>query len=644
MRRIAVLHCAALGLTVALACSTASAAHIVRVTTDHTSIDLGARFEARVDLDRAYDNPFDPSEIRVDALVVTPSGTVHHLPAFWDRDVARSLVDGREVLTASGDGFFHVRYAPMEEGRHELTIVARDAAGQDVSASTSFEVGPGNARGFVHVDPRDPLALSYDDGTPYVPIGANVAWSTAPSAGYDMDEYLSEIAAAGGTWSRLWMTHFGEGWTIEGSARDPSGYYAGLGRYSVEVASRLDRVFEAAEARGIGIQLVLWQHSQFETAAWSSWAQNPYNAANGGPAADSKAFFESPVAIELSQRRIRYLVGRYAAYRSLLAWEIMNEMDGVQAPFKLVSGWCAQRARDLRLEDPYRHLVTTSYLVRPYLGAADAYASDVYDIAQGHAYGGALGVGIPKDAQALRKYGKPLVFGEFGLDFQGDVDLSDPQGVHLAEGSWIALASGYWGGAMSWWWDSYLRPNDLWSTQQGLATFVRKVDLRGMHDALSDSVTAVDAHGRKLDVFGRQGTSGAVLYVRDPEARWEVAVTSGLPHVEGASVSVPCEPGKACETRAYDTATGDELGQAMHVQGGAQSVAWLSLPTFDGSVAVTVRPARAEPDVVSARGGCSVSGWLRSPGEEGCWGVLVVVLGMAGSARLRTKPRLSGVG
>jgi hypothetical protein len=612
-------------------------AHVLHVAHDTDSVALGARFDARVKLDRVYDNPFDPAQVQVDAMIVTPSGTVHRLPAFWDRETSRALIAGREVITASGDGFFHVRYAPLEVGRHELTIVARDATGEEVTGATVFQVTEGDARGFIHVDPSDPMALAYDDGTSYVPVGANVDWSSDSSAGYDLERYLAELGVAGATWTRLWMTHFGEGWTIEWGQSHPSGYYAGLGRYSVEVASRLDRVFEAAEARGIAIQLVLWQHSQFEAENWSSWADNPYNAVNGGPAVDSRAFFESPVAIELSQRRIRYLIGRYAAYRSLLAWEIMNEMDGVKAPFSTVSGWCEARAREIHDADPYRHPVTTSYMVRPYLALPQAYASDAYDITQAHAYGGAFAFGIPKDASVLREMGKPAIFGEFGLDYLGEVELTDPVGVHLAEGSWMALASGFWGGAMSWWWDTYLRPNDLWSTQQGIAAFVRVEDLRGMHEPLPAEVVAEDASGQALDVFGRLGEGGAMMYIRHPEARWEVAASADVPDVAGGTARVVCPARRPCKVVAYDTSTGQRLGGPALIRGGEAGYADVSLPAFHGSVAMVVRSVEEEPMVREATGGgCATRGGASRRAGRGWFALLVAI---AVVVRARRFPR-----
>ncbi len=631
-------------LALGLCSRTVLAAGIDSVTAEATTVRQGERFQARISLDRAYENPFDPALVTVDALIATPTGDLHRLPAYWDRDTSRSLVDGRETIVAAGQGSFRVRYAPMELGRHEVSVVARDPDGEDVAATLVFDVTSGQERGFVRVDASDPRALSHDDGTPYVPVGANLCWSTDPSAGYDLEAYLSSLAAAGGTWTRLWMTHFGEGWTLEWGADHPSGYYAGLGRYSVEVASRLDRVFELAESLGIAIQLVLWQHSQLEADTWSSWGQNPYNTANGGPCGDSECFFLNPQALELSRRRLRYLVARYGAYRSLLAWEIMNELDGVHAPFAVVAAWNEDRARELRALDPHRHLVTTSVMVRPSLAPAALFDSDAYDVVQAHAYGGALWFNLPKDAQAMRAHGKPAIFAEFGLDYLGELQNQDVEGLHLAEGSWIALASGVWGGAMSWWWDSYLRPLDLWHTQSGVASFARSVDLRGMHEPLGEDVTAT-AGDVDLQVFGRRGTTGAVIYLRHPDAGWETAMKSGMPSVPGASVRVPCDAGSACSVRVFETTGGTVVADWAHVVGNADGLASFALPAFEGSLAIEVRPASVDPSMptVHAAGGCGVATG-RARGAFWLWlvaGGLVLAVRRGRGARWRRGSALS---
>lgn len=597
-------------------CSTlAGAADILGVELGQTHTQVGDRIEARVQLAREYDNPFDPQEIVVDAIIALPSGSTLSVPAFWNRDTTRALVNGREVISATGAGYFQLRYAPLETGTHQITFVAEDSFGKSTSSMTEVDVAPRAGKGFVRIDSVDPFALAHDDGSAYVPVGANLCWSTDPSAGYDMEAYLEALAQSGGTWTRLWLTHFGEGWTIEWGADHPSGLYQGLGRYSVEAASRLDRVFETAESKGVAIQLVLWQHSQLEADMWSSWTDNPYNQANGGPAADSRAFFEDPRAVQLSQRRLRYLVARYGAYRSLLAWEIMNEMEGVKAPFDVVAQWCAARATELRALDSHQHLVTTSHMLRPYLAPPTAYESDVYDISQTHAYGGSFSFAIPKDATALRAYGKPPLFAEFGLDFTGEVELDDPRGVHLAEGSWIALASGYWGGAMSWWWDSYLRPNDLFSAQRGFATFVRHVELRGMNEPVGEETFAEDRDGIPLEVFGRTGNAGTFLYVRHPDARWEVASSHALPVVSGATVSLQCPTVETCTATFYDTGTGDPLNTAEVTEGS------LPLPEFVGSLAIVLR-AGVHSEVPSGDGGCAFAAPVRSRAH---WEIVVLL-------------------
>src|SRR5690606_33598539 len=106
---------------------------------------------------------------------------------------------------------------------------------------------------------------------------------------------------------------------------------------------------------------------------------------------------------------LRYVVARFSAYRSLFAFEVMNEMDGVRAPFEVVGPWCESRARELHELDPHRHLVTTSYALRPFYGSPAAFASPEYDVAQTHAYGGKFEIAIPRDVEVLRAFGKPIL-------------------------------------------------------------------------------------------------------------------------------------------------------------------------------------------------------------------------------------------
>jgi hypothetical protein len=563
--------------------------------------DRGVMIEARVDLPSRHENPFDPGQIAVEARVRRPSGPDLVVPAFFTREVERSVTGGRESLRAVGEGYFALRFTPTEAGHHEFTFVARDASGQGQSIPFAVEVraasppldasmafdgpAPPSPRPFVRIDPDDPRGFILDDGRAFVPFGANIAWSTDPAGGADIERYIDELAAAGLTWGRLWLTGYGQGFALEGRTGHHSGLYAGLGRYSLEVAHRLDRIFARAARRGVYLELVLWQHAQFETSRWSSWAENPYNARLGGPATSSAAFFASPEVTRLARRELRYLVARYGAYPSLFAWEIMNEQDGIKAPPRLVSSWCEDRARDLRALDPFRHLIGTSHLARPSDRFPRDQESDAYDLVQAHAYGSVEA--IPRDAAALGRVEKPMILAEFGLDPTGAAEQKDPSGRHLVEASWLALASGFQGGAMSWWWDGYLRPHDLWKVQAPVIRVSREIDWRGRHQPVR-GVDARTRDGAPLGVVGREGESGAFVLLRPPSSRWDSPSPPELIELGQLRWSIPY--GREALAAFFDTETGALVGLGG---GPSDGVATVKLPPFRGSLAVELwqRPA-----------------------------------------------------
>ena len=62
-------------------------------------------------------NPFDPDEIDVRAEFVAPDGEVRRGARLLVPGYKRSLVDGREQLTATGRPHFEVRFTPDAPGR-----------------------------------------------------------------------------------------------------------------------------------------------------------------------------------------------------------------------------------------------------------------------------------------------------------------------------------------------------------------------------------------------------------------------------------------------------------------------------------------------------------------------------------------------
>jgi len=499
----------------------------------------------RFDLSVDYDNPYDPEQVDARALITEPDNSVVEVLAFYYEPYQRELSSDIEVLTPTGEpAHWRVRFAPRKEGEHSILIQVVDQSGTYYSEETGFTSVAPTADGFVRAP--GPRYLAFDDGFYYVPIGYNICWGD-DSGSYFFDAYYEEMASAGGNWSRLWMTHFGPGLTIEWGAYHPSGQYLGLGRYSQAHAFRLDTIFSKAQELGIYIQIVLNQHSQFETAMWSSWADNPFNAANGGPCETSMDFFTNEEANQLYYRRIRYMAARYGAFRSVLSWELWNEVELIKGYLPwIVDPWQHEKRDYIRSVDTQKHLITTSYASPVYLFFQDLKS---FDYNQRHMYMGAADWVPWFDHKPFLNAGVPLLIGEFGIGIYGDLDEKDPLGIHMHTGIWAALTSGYAGGAMLWWWDSYIHPNGLagvltapkaFITGENMGLFTEEFQAK----AWCDQARRLWATGiRGENKYFGHAQDRILLWVHDPDYGWWSG-TNPPRNLTNIRVQLPINPGR----------------------------------------------------------------------------------------------------
>lgn len=531
--------------------------------------------EIPVPLDGEYSNPFDPGEVRVDAHVELPSGGRIVAPCFFTRPHELEVdASGRERWIPSGPAGWALRLSPREAGRHSIELRVSDSRGERGLGRMGIDVPRPSTPGLVEV--RHDRTLERADGTPFVPIGMNLAWWVSPDPTLQIERALGRMAASGMNWARLWLTHVGDGLTIEWGRYHRSGHFDGLGTYSLAAAARLDRIFAEAARLGIGVQLVLWQHSQLECLSHSAWPENPYRDVNGGPCHSSREFFTSPEAVLLSDRRLRYLAARYGAYESLFAWEIFNEMDLVtDAELDLVAPWCADRARTLRHLDVHGHPITTSLSWPASLVPPTAFAADEYDLGQCHVYAQDVVAALAREAAAHAAHGKPTIVGEMGLGLAGEEDLLDREGLHLHDATWAALMLGFCGGAMSWWWDSYVDAQDHYGRQLGAARFCAGERLSNYGAPRTD----LSAEG--LRVLGRVGDRRAMAWLRAPDDR----------KAPGAVLVIPGLAAGQWIAEQWDTRSGEAIA-TFAVPGG-------------GTSAIALRPFRRDTAVKMRLGGCA---------------------------------------
>lgn len=325
--------------------------------------------------------------------------------------------------------------------------------------------------GFIRRDSKDPTRLVSDDGAPFYPIGLN-RWAVYVDANNrdaeNMETYIKNARASGINTLRVFI--------VENNPDVPMSIEPRLGQYNEAYLERLDQLFELANKYGMYIILALYDHYDLR----NFWSSSAYSSARGGPAVHPIDFYTNPVALLYEQKRIGMLVERYTKWANLLAWEPINEANGVVAnpPANfpaIVAHWVSGMAEYIKSIDPNKHLVTESLTGDNFWPAV--FQSPALDIAQAHIYRNSRNPNAIVNLVNMyyakgRELGKPLIIGEFG-SLKGN-----PQRIeYIHDGLWAALMNG--GSAFLWTHknDPYGDVNDdILRVYSGLAKVTGKLD------------------------------------------------------------------------------------------------------------------------------------------------------------------------
>ncbi len=439
--------------------------------------EVNSLVELRLELTAAFENPFDPEDISVDFLVDPASGKNYEIPAFFYRDANRALDSGKEVVTAVGKGDWRVRWAPREAGRHSVRIRVRARTGEIVGQPTSVKVTERSSPGFIRVSERDHRFFSFENGTAYFPIGANICWG-GDRGTFNYDDWLPKYSANGVNYGRLWLS---PGWStfgLERTGKTEDGL--GMGQFDLNNLWRLDYVVRKAAANGLNLMLTIDSYNILRDRDGAPyWNESPHNSDNGGPLRIWSDFWTSEKMDRLYRAKLRYLVGRYGAFSNVMSWEFWNEVD-LTRDFDAdrVQAWHQRMGQYLRSIDPYQHLISTSFSSSAGQRGIDGLAE--IDYVQTHHYSSPDIASVVADSQVKKTLlGKPHYVGEIGADWQGPRGDADPKGLQIHDPLWVSIASANAGAAMPWWWDNYTEPLNLYSVWKPAAKFISGIDWPG---------------------------------------------------------------------------------------------------------------------------------------------------------------------
>jgi hypothetical protein len=304
------------------------------------------------------------------------------------------------------------------------------------------------------------------EGKTFFPIGMNLCWPSAKGVA-EYEDYFQKMQQNGMNFCRVWLGPF-DCFTIETKdGFDETGL------------KNVDALLDLAAKYGIRVMLCIESFNSLRISQpYAMWETCPYNKKNGGPCAAPQEFFTNADARARFKRRLKTLIDRFAARKSVFAWELWNEVD-ISESFnaEAVRDWHKEMADYVKANDPYHHLVTTSF-ANPE-GVAIIDQVDGIDFVQIHFYDAQDFAQRAADLikQRRARVPKPVVIGEFGAGTEAEGNACDPTGVHLHNTIWSSVMAGAAGCANIWWWDSYVDPKDLYHHYASLAKFLRGIEL-----------------------------------------------------------------------------------------------------------------------------------------------------------------------
>jgi Domain of unknown function (DUF5060) len=550
-----------------------------------------ARFEMTITFNASYTNPFDPDEIRVDGYFTSPTHITLVQPGFYYQAYRISKSGDAETYTPTGSPVWKVRFTPAELGVYEYYLKISDGTGTTISSVGSFEVVNSNNPGFIHVSKVNPRYFQFDNGSPFIGFGLNVAWWQDEHKRISTYEYyLSRMKENQANLARVWMTNSGkdQNWIL--SIQDKA-----LGsRYNLEEAWAFDNILDLAQKKGVYFILTLDDVNQYTY----NWDNNLYNRASGGPCAYRSCIFTNPQAIKYQEQVFRYIIARWGYSPNILSWELFNEIDELQWSDLLhwkardMVDWHQEAAQYIQSIDAHGHLIDTS--TGSFKTHPDLYGLAEMGFAQIHFYY------VPgccyftpsdpagRDMADLTRYyshllydsvtNKPAVIGEWGLlDAKWTASpwlKKDMQGVYLHNGLWSSLMSGMAATGLDWNWVEYQAHDPTWwQSYRGIAGYFKGIQLKdltvmkpvnvnfSLPEGLDEHPDAFSTPNKQLRVMGLRSGEQVYAWIQNKDHTWWNATHGITPDPQSAAITIyNLTPGKSYTIEWWDTyATAEQI-------------------------------------------------------------------------------------
>jgi hypothetical protein len=164
----------------------------------YETVEITFRMEGR------WQNPFDPEEVRVDAIFTAPDGSQITVPGFFYQGYRRTVSNGRESYERVGEPCWKVRFAPSQMGKHACVLKAKNGGREIAAEVPAFACTTASAgHGYLRISRNNPLYFEFEDGTPFCAVAMDKALGPV----FQYERVYDRFAGVGGNFKRLFLTH-----------------------------------------------------------------------------------------------------------------------------------------------------------------------------------------------------------------------------------------------------------------------------------------------------------------------------------------------------------------------------------------------------------------------------------------------------
>ena len=530
----------------ASAVATTLSALPVTLTTSGSSVGRYDVYEITMQHVGTYANPWE--DIGISAAFKSPSGKTYTVGGFYyDTNI------------------WKLRFAPPELGAWTWSLTFNNGSKQFKSSGSLTSVASANT-GFVRLNTANPNRLMTEaGGAPFYPLGFNdcVDDSTGASGAPDglldwwmdaigpvtSDQYFSAYSGGKNNMFRhgpgncAFYIMDGAKFNYQGSGKNF--YFVQQGKLQDELTSKLHRY---------GMKYLMTMFSD------PTYYVPNYDLSNA--------------AVKAAWMRYnQYLINRWGAYVDV--WELMNEKSSVPAAY--LDAMTAY----IDGNDPYQHLVTTSY--QPGAPRAGLDTTDV------HQYFSAVNTSLDYEwvygTYGIKSYAskypnQPLIFGESGNI--GPISNYDPERYRM--GIWTVMMNG---ASVLYWNSSYTKYP---AGHAGLNNMFIGPEERNFSKILMNAMSDLDPAAQPLSVTASANMRGYVLSSTADMAGYVTHTNSHTTVLTGATLKLTI-PRSGMTGQWINPSTGAVV-QTFSPNSGAQT---LTVPAFTVDLALRIRSTAAVP-------------------------------------------------